>query len=132
MVRTAGFCLIPRRAISEQFVISDIGNFLLKISDGRYRRPNFIIWSISYASTKTLEHKRSISSSRLYGKILLTRFLALSTQYMSSPSRKQGCVVSPRFHLVIFVFGVNQKKAGGVQDSQHQWWKASPQIFFQL
>ena len=51
--------------------------------------------------------------------------LALSTQRMSYPSRKWGCGVSPRFHLALFVIGVNQEKweAGRVQDYQHQWWK---------
>ena len=49
----------------------------------------------------------------LYGQ-LFVRFLALSTQQMSSPSRKCVCGVSPRLYLVVFVFGVNQKnyKAG--------------------
>ena len=36
-------------------------------------------------------------------------YLALSTQWMSSSSRKW---VSPRYHLVVFVFGVNQENGG--------------------
>ena len=42
---------------------------------------------------------------------------------MSNPSRKWGCRVSPRFHLVVFVIGKNQEKweAGGARDYQHQW-----------
>ena len=39
-------------------------------------------------------------------------FLALSTQWMSFPSSKLGRMVNPRFHLVVFVFGVNQLKGG--------------------
>ena len=39
-------------------------------------------------------------------------FLALSTQWMSFPSSKLGRMVNPRFHLVVFVFGVNQLKWG--------------------
>ena len=34
-------------------------------------------------------------------------FLALSTHWMSSPSRQWRRGVSPRFYLVIFVYGVN-------------------------
>ena len=60
--------------------------------------------------------------------------LALSTQKINYPSRKWGYGVSPRFHFTVFVIGVNQEKwkARRVQDYQHQWWKASPQTFFQL
>ena len=49
--------------------------------------------------------------------------LASSTQWMSSPSRKWERGFSLRYHLVVFVFGVNQERweAGGVQDFQHQW-----------
>ena len=36
-------------------------------------------------------------------------FFALSTKLLSSPSRRWGRWVSPRFHLVIFVFGVKQE-----------------------
>ena len=36
-------------------------------------------------------------------------FLVLSTQWISSFQRKGGRGVSPRFHLIAFVFGVNQK-----------------------
>ena len=50
---------------------------------------------------------------------IIHTFLPLSTQWKSSPSRKWGCGVSPKFHLAVFVFVVNQEKwwAGGVQDS---------------
>ena len=34
---------------------------------------------------------------------------ALSTKWMSSSSRKWGLGFSPRFHLLVFVFGVNQE-----------------------
>ena len=56
-------------------------------------------------------------------------FLSLSTHWMSSPSSKWECGVSPRFHLVAFMYGVNQEdyEEGGVQDSQHKWWKSSLQ-----
>ena len=66
---------IPRRVITHQFVNSDIMNVLLKINDERYRRPNFAIWSASYASAKTLESEENISSSHLYGQLLLKQFL---------------------------------------------------------
>ena len=33
-------------------------------------------------------------------------FFVLSINLMGFPSRKRRCVVSPRFHLLIFVFGV--------------------------
>ena len=36
-------------------------------------------------------------------------FLVLSTQWMSSPSSKWWRVVSPRFHLLVFVFVMNQE-----------------------
>ena len=36
-------------------------------------------------------------------------FFALSTNRMSSPSRKWGRGVNPRFYLLVFVFGVNQE-----------------------
>ena len=68
------------RAIIHQFVNSGIINFLLKINDGRYRMLNFAIWSISYASAKTMQRERRNSSSGLYGQLLFTRFLALSSQ----------------------------------------------------
>ena len=44
------------------------------------------------------------------------QLLALSTHRMSYLSRKCGCGVSLRFHLVVFLIGVNQEKweAGGV------------------
>ena len=50
------------------------------------------------------------------------------------PFKEMRTWVSARFHLAVFVYGVNQKnkKVEGVQDSQHQWWKASLQTFFQL
>ena len=49
-----------------QLVNYNIVEFLLKINDGRDRRPNyagFVVWSASYASAKTLEHEGSISSA---------------------------------------------------------------------
>ena len=65
---------------------------------------------------------------------IIHTFLALSTNWMSSPSKKLGRGVSPRFRLFVFVYGVNQEneEAAGVQDSKHQWWKSSPQTFYQL
>ena len=42
--------------------------------------------------------------------------------------------VSARFHLVIFVYGVNQenKGTGRVLDSGHEIWKTSPQTLFRI
>ena len=58
-------------------------------------------------------------------------FYAFSIKWMNSPLRKWGREVSPRSHLLVFVFGVNQEyyDAGVDQDSpvQPQWWKPSPQ-----
>ena len=55
------------------------------------------------ASVKTLEHKGSNSPSRFYRQLpnMSHTFLALSTQWMSSPSRKWRRGVSPRFHLTV-------------------------------
>ena len=58
---------LPERALSYWTVYSDIVTYLLKINDGRYRMPNFVIWSASYASAKTLECEESISSSTYMG-----------------------------------------------------------------
>ena len=44
----------------------------------------------------------------IWATIIHTCFLALYTQQISSPVRKCVCRVSPRFHLVVFVIGVNQ------------------------
>ena len=56
------------------------------------------------------KRKGCISSSSFYGQHLfkptiIQTFLALTTQWMSSPSRKWGCGVSLWFHLVAFVLG---------------------------
>ena len=47
-------------------------------------------------------------------------FLALTTWFMSSPSRKWEHGVGPRLHIIGFVFDVKQEKyeGGGVQDSR--------------
>ena len=92
----------------------------------------FLVWSPSYASAKTLRREHLII--HMLCATVIHTFIVLSTQSTSSLSRKWGRGVTARFHLVVFVYGVNQEnnKAGGVQDSQHQWWKASPQTFFQL
>ena len=44
---------------------------------------------------------------------IIHTFLALSTLWMSSPSRKWRLGVSPWFHLVALVFGVDEEKWGG-------------------
>ena len=62
----------------------------------------FVVSTAIYASIKTLERERSISSFSYYEQLLFTRI-----------------------HQ-------ENEKARGVQDSQHQWRKASPQTFFQL
>ena len=56
------------------------------------------------------KRKGCISSSSFYGQHLfkptiIQTFLALTTQWMSSPSRKWGCGVSLWFHLVAFGLG---------------------------
>ena len=60
-------------------------NFLLKTNDGTDRRHNFVVWSVSYVSAKTMEHKGSISSSSFYGQLVdcyYSHILALSNQWM--------------------------------------------------
>ena len=54
----------------------------------------------------------SIISSWFIGNCLIIShiFVALSTQWMSSPSRKWRREVSPRFHLIVFVCLVWIKK----------------------
>ena len=50
----------------------NIVNFLLKINDGRDRRPNFtvlVVWSASCALAKTLERKGSISASSFHEQL---------------------------------------------------------------
>ena len=62
-------------------------------------------------------------------------FLALSTYPLDELSFKEMktlvqdfILVSPRFHLVVFVYSINQEnlEARGVQDFQHRWWKSTP------
>ena len=45
--------------------------YLLKINDRRYEIPNFVIWSPSYASAKTLVFEGSISSLNCYSYVSL-------------------------------------------------------------
>ena len=45
--------------------------YLLKINDRRYEIPNFVIWSPSYASAKTLVFEGSISSFNCYSHVSL-------------------------------------------------------------
>ena len=85
MISTSNFSrggpyTIRGKVIFHQFVNSDIVNLLLKVKDGRYRRPDFAIWTASYAPDKNLEGEGSISSSHFYGQLLFTRFLAIFTQ----------------------------------------------------
>ena len=53
----------------------------------------------------------TIQLLRAATQLLVTRhmLLALPAQWMSSPSRKQECCVSPSLHLIVFVFGVNHR-----------------------
>ena len=60
-------CSIPRRDPSYRIVYSDIVTNLLKVNYGRYRMSNFVIWSASYASAKTLECEGRISSTTYMG-----------------------------------------------------------------
>ena len=41
---------------------------------------------------------------------IILMFLALQILWTSSPSRKSERGVSPRFHLFVFLVGVNQEK----------------------
>ena len=49
--------------------------------------------------------------------IIIYTFLALSAQWMSSPSGKWERGVSPRFHVVVFVFGVPKSRELGNRGS---------------
>ena len=51
-------------------VYSDIVTYSLKINDGRYRMPNFVIRRASYALAKTLECEGSISSTTIWATII--------------------------------------------------------------
>ena len=59
--------------------------------------------AVFIASVKTLEQEGSISPSSFYRQLpnMSHTFLALSTQWMSSPSRKWRLGVSSRFHLTV-------------------------------
>ena len=77
--------------LSHRIVYSDTVIFLLKINEGRYRRPNFVIGSASYASAKTVECEGSISSPAYMGnyysrecKILNTNGGKLLRRFSSS------------------------------------------------
>ena len=61
------------------------------------------MWSPSHALAKTLDRKGASHHPAFMGKWLtiIHMFLALSTHWMSSPSKKRGRVISPRFHLVV-------------------------------
>ena len=62
---------------------------------------------LSYRNYVALQGEHLITQLlRANGRLLL----ALSTQRMAYPSRKWGCGVSRRFHLVVFAIGVNQEK----------------------
>ena len=64
---------------------------MLKTNDRKERRPNFavsVVWRASYTPAKTLEREGTVSSCSFYGQLIHT-LLALSTQWMSSSSRKQ-------------------------------------------
>ena len=64
-----------------------------------------LLWLTSRSARWASHHPTFIGNC----PIISHSFLALSTQWMSSPSRKWGCGVSPRFHLIVFVFGVNKR-----------------------
>ena len=108
--------------------------FLQKTNDRRDRRPYyaiFVVWNISYATAKTLACERARGEHliiQLLWATVIHKFTVLSTQSMSSPSRKRGRGSSGRFHLVVFVYGVNQenKETGGVQDGGKLLHKPSP------
>ena len=52
---------------------------------------------------------RGASHHPLIWATIIHTFFSLIRPVMSSPSRKCVCGVSPRRHLFVFVFGVNQK-----------------------
>ena len=60
-------------------------------------------------STREASHHPVFKGNR---STIIHTFLALSTQWMSCPSRKWGRGVSLWFHLVAFVLGVNQENWG--------------------
>ena len=73
MVSTAGFSRgypssILVRVIIHQFVNSDIVNFLLKINDARYGRPNFAIWiARKYENhSSIIKIKSSVETTQLF------------------------------------------------------------------
>ena len=74
-----------------------------------------MFWQNPWSARGTSHHAAFL---RNWPTIIHT-FLALFTQWMSSPSWKLGLAVSPRFHLVVFVPVVNQEKWGAeeFQDS---------------
>ena len=47
---------------------------LLEINDGKYRMPNFVIWSASYVSAKTLECKGASHHPLIWATIIHTFF----------------------------------------------------------
>ena len=80
-------------------------NFFVKTNDGRDRRLTFaiaVVWSVSNVLVESLEHREASHHPVFMGNrpTIIHTFLALSTQWMSSPSRKWGHGVSldsPRF-----------------------------------
>ena len=89
-----------------------------------------MLWLEHCSTMEAFHHSASTGHWPTVNSMLLT----LSTQWMNTPSTKCRHEVRAGFHIVVFATGVNQEKweVEGVQDCQHQWWKASPQTLFQL
>ena len=95
---------------------SDVVNFFVKTNDGRDRRLNFavfVVWSVGYVLTESLREASHHLKFMGNWPTIIHTFLALSTQWISFPSRKWGRGVSLWFHLVAFVLRVNQESCAG-------------------
>ena len=89
-------------------------NILLKTNYGRDRRPNyaiFLIWSASYASAETLRRGGSMSSYSFFEQLndYYSHVFSLTPRVYESFFKKQGRGLTPKFHLVVFVFGAIQE-----------------------
>ena len=82
--------------------------------DSSWEPSCLLLWLKSQSARGAFHHPAFIGSY----PIVSHKFFALSTKW-SSPSRKWGRGVSPKCHLLVFLFGLNQENydAGGVQDS---------------
>ena len=127
----------PEGQYRNQLVNYNIVNFSYKTNDGRDKRSNYAIFVVLQFEVLVMLQVKPCSAReehltiQLLWATVIHTFIVLSTQ---SPYRKSGRGVTAKFHLVVFVYRVNQenKDSGRVQDSQHKWWKASLKTFFKL